>query len=390
MSQRAPLFTADFLRLWLFAFVTFFSAFQLLPTVPFRILALGGTKAMAGTFLALYTYACAFSAPLTGSVADHFGRRRVLLFASLLFIVFSLGYGSITRIPLLLAVATVHGVCWSGILSSSAAIMSESIPESRRTEGLAYWGMASTAAIAVAPLAGLVMMKRTSWFALCAEMAVLSAAMFLFALRLRPDTSAAARTFPPLGSLIDWRVTVTALSLFVISFGYGGITSYVALLAGERRIEPASLFFSVFAVTILVSRVAIADKGDRFGPVALLIPSLLIVPVALAVLAVTNSRAGLITAAALYGIGFGGAYPAFMSFVLRFTDPERRGTTFGSVIWAFDTGIGSGSLITGIVVQHAGYRTAYLVTAAVSALAVPLFLLTSRSFSEVRGAELKN
>jgi len=375
---REPLFTSEFLKLWIFAFVTFFSAFQLLPTVPFRILALGGTTAMAGTFLALYTYACAFSAPLTGTVADHFGRRRVLLVASLLFIVFSLAYGVIVHIPLLLAVAVVHGICWSAILSSSAAIISEAIPESRRTEGLAYWGMASTGAVAVAPLAGLVLLKRTSWFVLCAELAVLSAAMFLFALRLRRDTSSVSRVFPPLRSLIDWRVTVTALSLFVISFGYGGITSYVALLAGQRHIEPASLFFSVFAVTILLSRVVIADKGDRFGPIALLIPSLLIIPVALVVLAVTHSRAGLITAAALYGVGFGGAYPAFMSFVLRFTDPNRRGTTFGSVLWAFDTGLGSGSLVTGLLAQHHGYRNAFLIMAAVSTLAVPVFFLTSR------------
>lgn len=35
---------------------------------------------------------------------------------------------------------------------------------------------------------------------------------------------------------------------------------------------------------------------------------------------------------------FGGAYPAFTTFVLGYTDPRRRGSTFGSVIWAFDTG----------------------------------------------------
>jgi hypothetical protein len=80
---REPLFTRDFIRLWLFAFVTFFSAFQLLPTIPFRIIELGGTKATAGMFLALYTYACAFAAPVTGSIADHIGRRRVLLYAAL-------------------------------------------------------------------------------------------------------------------------------------------------------------------------------------------------------------------------------------------------------------------------------------------------------------------
>ena len=74
--------TGAFLRLWTFSFVTFLSAFQLFPAMPFRIMELGGTKAEAGIFLALYTWACAASAPFTGAAADHFGRRRALLLGS--------------------------------------------------------------------------------------------------------------------------------------------------------------------------------------------------------------------------------------------------------------------------------------------------------------------
>jgi len=44
---REPLFTPRFWGMWAFSFVTFFSAFQLLPVIPFRILALGGTTAQA-------------------------------------------------------------------------------------------------------------------------------------------------------------------------------------------------------------------------------------------------------------------------------------------------------------------------------------------------------
>ena len=46
---REPLFTPRFAMLWVYAFVTFFSAFQLLPAIPFRILDLGGSKAEAGS-----------------------------------------------------------------------------------------------------------------------------------------------------------------------------------------------------------------------------------------------------------------------------------------------------------------------------------------------------
>src|SRR5258708_23615141 len=102
MPPRDPLFTPRFAWLWAFAFVTFFSAFQLLPAIPFRILDLGGNKAEAGWFLAVYTFSSAFAAPIMGTVADHVGRRRFLITASLLFIVFSVAYGVIPNLPLLL------------------------------------------------------------------------------------------------------------------------------------------------------------------------------------------------------------------------------------------------------------------------------------------------
>src|SRR5438128_10995697 len=184
MSERRPvepLFTPAFAGLWVYAFVTFFSAFQLLPAIPFRILNLGGSKAEAGWFLSVYTYASAFAAPLMGSIADHIGRRRLLITASILFIAFSIAYGVITNLPLLLIVGAIHGSIWSAILSSASAIMSEYIPVSRRSQGIAYWGLASTGAIAVAPAVGL-WVFHFGWITLCLELAALSVLMAVGAL----------------------------------------------------------------------------------------------------------------------------------------------------------------------------------------------------------------
>ncbi|MGZ5477694.1 MAG: MFS transporter, partial [Thermoanaerobaculia bacterium] len=79
-----PLFTRRFFGLWLFAFITFFAAFQLLPVIPFRIIDLGGSKAAAGWFLSAYAFASALSAPFMGNLADHLGRKRMLMTAALL------------------------------------------------------------------------------------------------------------------------------------------------------------------------------------------------------------------------------------------------------------------------------------------------------------------
>ena len=73
------LFTSAFFVMCGFTFTVFLSAFQLLPTAPFHILDLGGTTFASGLFLGFLTYSSAFSAPLTGAIADRVGQRRVLL-----------------------------------------------------------------------------------------------------------------------------------------------------------------------------------------------------------------------------------------------------------------------------------------------------------------------
>ncbi len=373
------LFTPRFAALWFFQFATFFAAFQLFPVIPFRILALGGTKAAAGSFLFVYTLSSAFAAPVMGTIADHFGRKRVLIAASLLFIVFSLLYAFVTWLPVVLLIGVAHGSVWSGILSSAGAIMTDYIPASRRTEGLAYWGLAPTAAIALAPMVGLYVYQH-GWITLCLDLAAISAMTSLWATRLPSADRRAESTPLPLKELWDWNVVKATLSLAVTAVGYGGITSYVAILARERHLQPESLFFTVSAIATVFVRVFTSRLGDRFGPRVLLYPAFVAMPIALALLAFAYTHAQLITSAILFGLGLGAAFPAFMTLIVGATDERRRARTFGSVIWAFDTGIGLGSLFIGMIGQRLGLGSAFAMSAVLSSLAIPIFLVTTRRF----------
>src|SRR5689334_10307674 len=115
LSDR--LFTPRFFVMCGFTFTVFLSALQILPTAPFHILALGGSTFASGLFLGFLTYASAFSAPLTGALADRLGTRRILIISSLTIAAFSAAYAVIPGYRLILALVLVHGVFWSGLLS---------------------------------------------------------------------------------------------------------------------------------------------------------------------------------------------------------------------------------------------------------------------------------
>src|SRR5213079_793523 len=195
-GERERLFTPRFFVMCGFSFTVFLSAFQLLPTAPFHILALGGSTSAAGLFLGFLTYASAFSAPLTGSLADRIGPRRVLIVASVAITGFSIAYALIPSYKMMLALVLVHGVFWSGLLTGSAAYTTNMLPESRRAEGIGYWGLSTIAAIAVAPSIGF-WVFHYGWRALCLETAALNMVMACIAWSLPPDAPRAASAHPP-------------------------------------------------------------------------------------------------------------------------------------------------------------------------------------------------
>jgi MFS family permease len=374
------LFTPRFFILWAYNFIVFLSAFQLLPTAPFHILSLGGSHAVAGLFLGFLTYSSAISAPITGALADRWGKRNMLLVAAVALTGFSLLYAIAPSYQLVLGLVLIHGVFWSCLLSSSSAYMMDIIPASRRAEGLGYSGFASILAIAMAPWIGLWVFDHGGWTLLCIESAALNLVMAIIAWRLPKDAThaaAAERKLRP-ANLIEWRVLIVGVTLFLYSFSYGGITSFVAVYAEHLGVTPRAMYFTVLSFAILSTRPFIGRYADRVGHNRIIVPCLVMVVLGVAVLAMADSRPMFVISALLFGVGFGSVYPLFVAHLIHTMPEHRRGATFGALIGAFDTGIGTGSIAIGWMSERYGFSRAFAVASMLAALSIPYYLFMER------------
>src|SRR4029078_3428473 len=136
-------------------------------------------------------------------------------------------------------------VFWSGLIAANAAYTTELIPATRRAEGIAYHGLFSGRAIAIARSVGW-WVCQGGWIGLCVSIGVLDLLMAAIAWRIRDDRAAPPRagTRRP-APMLEWRGTVPAFTAFLGAFVYGGVTSFVALMADDAGLRPRALYFSV-------------------------------------------------------------------------------------------------------------------------------------------------
>ena len=385
------LFTARFFLMCSFTVTVFLSVFQLIPVSPFHIRDLGGGALASGLFLGFLTFASAWSAPFTGAFADRIGRRRTLVLASLALAGFTASYAFITSYRLLLAIVLVHGIVWSALLSASAAYMTGMLPVSRRAEGIAYWGLSSVIAMAIAPSVGF-WMYRHSWTWLCIGTTALNLFMAWIAWRLHEEVPASIAGLAPGGrrAWIERRVLLLSLPIFLYAYGYGAISSFSAVYADAIGVVPKTIYLTTLALVTLVTRPFLGRLGDRLGYRRLFLPCLVMMAVGLAVLPFATTALHLVLSAGLFAIGFGSSYPVFAAYVMQDVGETRRGAAFGAILAVFDTGIGTGSTLTGWLGGRAGFATAFAISAVLAALALPVFLLVDRRFGPRVSLEIKS
>ena len=85
-----------------------------------------------------------------------------------------------------------------------------------------------------------------------------------------------------------------------------------------------------------------------------------------------------VVSALLYGAGYSMMHTLINAKLLESVDPQRRGSAFGALLFAFDAGIGLGSFTLGWTIGHYGYRLGWALGALAMLAVLPLALKLSR------------
>jgi len=385
LARPASLWTRHFTLVFAITFITFFAAFQLFPTAPLRLLALGAGVAESGAFLTAFTAGSSLGALVTGPLGDRLGQRRMVAGCAVGFGLFLAAYGLLKVRWAFYVLAFPHGVVWSGLLTATMATLGHVLPPARRADGLSIYGLASPGGVVFGPMVGLALYRHVGFHAIAGGLGAVFVVLGALSLSLPPDPvhrePVPAFRWPGRDLLAPCSV------LFATALGYGALGTYTAQEALALRFPPLfgvipteAAFLTAMAAGMVGMRLFMTRVGFGARPTRLLPGMLWTCAAALALLALLPGGPGRhALAALLYGGGYSMVHTLVNAHVLEATPASRRGSAFGATLFSFDSGIGLGSFLIGNIIgwncRHfgpAGFRAGWAAAALLALAGVPL------------------
>jgi MFS family permease len=368
--QTRPWFR-DFLLIWLSRFGIFLAHHVTRPLIPLYLITFGASSTVIGAVMAVFTITATAMRIPVGLLIDKIGRKPFLLYGIVLFTFGKLGYLWASSIPLLLPFRILHGLGWSGCTTAVSTINADIVPQARRGELMGYAGMASSLASALGPVLGFWLYHRFEYPGAFLGAGALLILSFTFALPVaEPQRShKIVQTSPRwLDNLMVKETLDPAVGVAFLSFGHGGILTFLPIHALKIGLTNPGIWFSVYAACILLSRPIAGPISDKVSRRAVILPGLILNAAGILLLAFATSSSWLMVAAVIAGFGTGAAQPALMTLVVDQSNAERRGQSLAQFQFFYDLGIGIGSLTLGALLDlvNQSFLIMYLATAAVA------------------------
>jgi predicted MFS family arabinose efflux permease len=290
----------------------------------------------------------------------------------------------------------MHSTC-------SGAAAADVIPKSRMAEGIGYFGIYTTIALAAGPGIAIAIIGdgtmsdfRTLFFTVAGMCAACAAINYCISYeRKRKKASAASADFPaaeagrhagtPSGNGkealpktlfgFEYAVFAPVIVMILIYGGNAGLMGFLTPFARWKGIENPGLYFTVNAIGLIMSRLALGRVVDKRGSDVVIIPAMVVLIICLVLLPLIETLTQLVLLAFPIGLSVGAILPTFNSMIFNRCSPARRGTASGAFFAAIDIGFALGAPLLGALADARDHGYVYRAGAISVTLALIVYIL---------------
>ncbi|MCR5360545.1 MAG: MFS transporter [Bacteroidales bacterium] len=384
MMNQERLWNNEYLKAWSANFMLFFSFMLVVPLLPIYLHErFDATSEIAGVVLSGYTWLAMLSRAGSGYMVDNLPRKQVLVVSWFLLFTFFAGYVLAGSLFLFACVRTLHGAPFGLTSVANSTVAIDVLPNSRRAEGIGYYGLSNNLATAIAPTVGLLLYERFDDFDLLFGLSMFVAFMgFVIDATIHlPENVKSPVKQQVGGSLISKLFLTDAWSLAICQacFGmsYSIVATYLAIycVQNPETTGNTGLFFAVLSVGLIVSRLTGGRQLRRGRIRQNCTEGICISAFGFLLFAAVHHPAAYYASAAIVGFGNGHMFPAMQMMFVNLAGDRRRGVANSTQLAAWDAGAGLGVLLGGVLAGWWGYLSAFWLAAAVQAVGVVGFML---------------
>lgn len=389
--METKLWNRNFILACIGNFLMFFSFYLLVPILPIYLdEVFSASKSAIGAILSLYALTALLIRPFSGFIVDSFSRKTVLMVCYFGFFTFFAGYIAAGTLLLFTIVRSLHGFTFGAVSVASTTMAIDVMPAQKRGSGIAYYGVANNLAMCIGPMSTMYLHQHNTSYDMIFLIALLACGLGFVAVSfIKAPQKEPQKNKLPLSLDRFWlkKAWLESFNLIFISFSYGLLTTYLAIYGKEELgIESGSgTFFLLFAVGIIISRLAASHWINR-GYVAVNITiGTIILTIGYSIFTICTSPAGYYSSALIIGLGQGMFLPACQTIFINLAPNSQRGTANSTYLTSWDIGAGIGITAGGTIVDYFGYTAAFGSAAISVVIGLLLFtLFTARHFRKHR------
>lgn len=361
------------------------------PLVSSYAALLGTGAVMVGVLTGLYFGVAVAMRPVAGPAVVYLDKKMLLIVSNVLGIVVNFFYASFNSIPLFIFARVLHGIQFSIIGSLIVTIAGDSLPKDKLGSGLGIFGISTAIPTAIGATVGLAI---RSWGVerygvIGGYKAIFYAATIFMLFSLIPSffVKINKRTKEELAASGPWYKSIIAVPTIppaicnmLLSMGGALFSAYLVPYAAEKGFSGIALYFTFYAIAILISRPLFGKLVDKLGGTTIFIPCVLFLMITFVILWLAKSIIVVYIGALIAGIGFGGAFPSIQAVCLQTMPPIKRGVASNTNFLGVDLGMFSGPALAGVVISlnmgsGKAYSTMYLFALVPLALSIILLMI---------------
>lgn len=365
LKNSEKIWSRQFVFVLVATFVCNITMTMMMPIMPMYLKKLGQAMSLSGIVVGVFTFAALLCRPLWGKLLDVYSRKAVLVVGCALIALMCFAYRFADGIALLLVMRIIHGIGYAAATNATGTIAADLVPPARRSEGLGYYGVAFAGSLALGPALSLQIVNTLDLYAVFLAAGCFAVVGLLLALpiqKTRPVHSAPIQTAGHAAqkqSILEMSAIPASLVMALVAFDYSAVMTFVPSYSMSLGLGGMSLFFLLYAVTLLLCRLFIGKYTDQHGMLSVLVPGILLMAASFVFLALARTTLMFILAAVLFGMGYGTVQPTLNAIVIARCAPSRRGAANATLFAAMDFGIGLGAVVWGVISSTFGYAAIY-------------------------------